>query len=68
MDTLLTERALSRRINVSTRTLQRWRRTGEGPHFIRAGARCVRYSASDVTRWEAANTHAHRAAEYAAEL
>ena len=63
MDTLLTERALSERIKVSSRTLQRWRQTGSGPHFIRAGSRCVRYSAKDVTRWEEANTYAHRAAE-----
>ncbi|MFH5948386.1 helix-turn-helix transcriptional regulator [Roseomonas xinghualingensis] len=64
-DTLLTERALSERFGVSPRTLQRWRRTGEGPRFIRAGARCVRYAEAEVIRWEARNSYDHRAAELA---
>ena len=65
MDILLTERALSQRLDISTRTLERYRRSGEGPPFIRIGVRCVRYRLADVEQWEEDNTHAHHASEYA---
>jgi Helix-turn-helix domain len=35
---------------IPTRTLERWRQTGEGPRFIRLG-RQVRYRQSDLDAW-----------------
>lgn len=64
MDALyLTEEEVSRRYHVSRRTVQRWRVTGEGPPFVRLGARRVVYRVSDCEDWAAAQTHLHRAAE-----
>jgi predicted DNA-binding transcriptional regulator AlpA len=36
---------------VSTRTLQRWRKDGFGPGFVRVGKRAVGYFESDLVRW-----------------
>jgi len=44
---LLTEKDAAARLSLSTRTLQLWRRTGEGPSFIKMGA-AVRYRPADV--------------------
>jgi hypothetical protein len=53
-------------LRVSRRTLQRWRGTGEGPAFIRAGSRRVLYDTTAIERWAGSRTFAHRAAESAA--
>ena len=47
---LLTEEELSAELKVSPRTLQRWRRQGRGPRWIRVG-KAPRYRWSDVQRW-----------------
>jgi predicted DNA-binding transcriptional regulator AlpA len=52
-------------LSISRRTLQRWRLTGEGPVFVRLGARRVAYPENGVKAWAAARTYAHRAAELA---
>jgi predicted DNA-binding transcriptional regulator AlpA len=39
----------------STRSLESWRRRGEGPPFVRVGKQ-VRYRASDLQAWLAAQT------------
>ncbi|WP_306232849.1 helix-turn-helix transcriptional regulator [Agrococcus beijingensis] len=47
---LLTERELAAAIHMSSKTLQHWRYTQQGPPFVRLG-RHVRYRVSDVTEW-----------------
>ena len=59
----LDEEAVAGLLAVSVRTIQRWRGTGEGPPFIRAGARRVIYSPAAVEAWVSARTFAHHAAE-----
>ncbi|MDQ4421728.1 helix-turn-helix domain-containing protein [Sphingobium sp. DEHP117] len=44
---------LADRWNISHRTLERWRWTGEGPQFIKLGGRVV-YRLEDVEAFEAA--------------
>jgi predicted DNA-binding transcriptional regulator AlpA len=53
---LLTQSALADLLSVSERTLEGWRRTGEGPGFKRLGGRCVRYQLSEVERWLASSS------------
>jgi len=43
---------LADRWNISHRTLERWRWTGEGPHYIKLGGRVV-YRIGDVEAFEA---------------
>ena len=61
----LTEQEFSERYNVPTRTAERWRRTGDGPPYVRLGPRRIAYRLSDCEAWAAARTYAHRAAELA---
>ena len=63
----LDEEAVAGLLSVSVRTIQRWRGTGEGPAFIRAGARRVIYSPAAVEAWANAWTFAHHAAEFSAD-
>lgn len=51
----LTETELSERWNVTTRTLQGWRKTGKGAPFIRIGERSVFYREEDVLAYEDAS-------------
>lgn len=51
---LLTQQRLSDLIDVSERTLERWRVEGSGPVFCRAG-RKVLYRSEDVEEWLLAN-------------
>lgn len=48
-----TEAKLAERWDVSTRTLQRWRREGKGPQFLRLGRR-VLYPFSEIDAFEQA--------------
>lgn len=48
--TLMNEREVAAAIFVSVRTLQDWRRTKQGPDFLKAGNQ-VRYRARDVIAW-----------------
>ena len=43
---------LSRRWNISPRTLERWRWLGQGPRFLKIGGRVV-YRIEDVEAYEA---------------
>lgn len=61
----LTPLQLAQRLGISLRSVERWRLTGEGPAFLRAG-RSVRYPLASVEAWEATRVHASRAAEMAA--
>ena len=62
----LTPNELAERLHVSLRSLERWRVTGDGPVFLRAGSRRILYPLPAVEAWEGARQHASRAAEYAA--
>jgi hypothetical protein len=42
---------LARRWNISPRTLERWRWTGEGPAFLKIGGRVV-YRLDDIETYE----------------
>jgi predicted site-specific integrase-resolvase len=42
---------LADRWNISHRTLERWRWSGEGPHFVKIGGRVV-YRLEDVEGYE----------------
>lgn len=48
----LNQTELAARWNVSHRTLERWRWTGEGPQFIKIGGRVV-YRLEDIEAFEA---------------
>jgi helix-turn-helix protein len=43
---------LSRRWRLSTRTLERWRLRGTGPHYLKVGGRIV-YRLADIDAFEA---------------
>lgn len=45
-------------LHVSKSTLQRMRREGTGPAFIRYGTRTIRYSSADLIRWMNRGRHA----------
>jgi predicted DNA-binding transcriptional regulator AlpA len=62
-DMYLSEREFSARYLVSPRTAQRMRVTGDGPKFVRLGARRVAYRVSDCESWAQSRTFAHRAEE-----
>ena len=47
----LNQRELAERLNISPRTLERWRWLGEGPPFLKIGGRCV-YRLEDIERYE----------------
>ena len=47
---LLTERQASDKLAASPRTLQNWRRFGEGPRFVKLGT-AVRYVEGDLDAW-----------------
>ena len=66
MDELfLTEREFSARFKIPMRTAERWRRSGDGPPYVRLGPRRIAYRLSDCEAWAAARTYPHRAAELA---
>jgi predicted DNA-binding transcriptional regulator AlpA len=62
----LTESQFCERYQISRRTAERWRVTGDGPKWCRLGPRKVAYRLSDCEAWAAARTFAHRAAELSA--
>ena len=47
------QRELAARWNISPRTLERWRWSGEGPRFIKLGGRVV-YRLDDIEAYERA--------------
>lgn len=47
----LTPEDVADRLQVTVRTLQRWRSAGEGPRFSKRGNKVVRYFVEDVDEW-----------------
>jgi len=56
----LSEAELAERWGISPRTIQRWRRTGQGPPYLKLGGRVV-YALADVEDWERAHRRARTA-------
>lgn len=50
--TRITESELAERWALTTRTLQMWRKAGEGPAFVRLGPRTVFYRPEDIAAYE----------------
>lgn len=50
----------------SQRSLERMRRTGDGPPYTRVGPKIIRYRAGSYRGWLRAQTFAHAAAEQVA--
>ena len=48
---LFSERETARLLSVSRASLRLWRSRGEGPEWVRAGRRLVRYSALALRDW-----------------
>jgi len=48
--TLLNQQQLAEDLNVSPRTLEKWRVEGYGPRWVRVGSLC-RYRPADVQAW-----------------
>lgn len=61
----LTEAEAAALLRVGRRSLERWRTTGGGPAWVRAGLRRVLYPRAALTAWAEARTYPHRAAELA---
>lgn len=50
---LYDERQAAAALGMTPRTMQEWRRTGEGPPFVRISSRCIRYRPNDLVTWAA---------------
>jgi len=50
MLTLLTQREAARLLRLSERTLERYRVSGLGPRYVKAGRRCL-YRVEDLETW-----------------
>jgi predicted DNA-binding transcriptional regulator AlpA len=61
----LTEAEFAACYHLGRRTVQRWRRTGDGPAWCRLGPRRIVYRLPDIEAWAAARTFRHRADELA---
>lgn len=55
-DALLMEVQAADFLSLSVRTLQSWRLRGDGPPFVRAGGRAIRYRRRDLIAWINENT------------
>lgn len=51
-ETCLTPGEAAALLNVSTSTLQAWRRAGSGPAYTQHGSKTVRYRASDLLSYQ----------------
>lgn len=64
-NSLLDTEQAARFCGLSHRTLAAYRGTGDGPHYHRLTARCIRYRRADLREWIESRT-ARSTAEYAA--
>lgn len=62
-DEYLTIEQFCAMVHINPKTAQRQRLNGEGPPFVRAGAKRVLYRRRDVDAWLKAKTFRHRAEE-----
>jgi len=61
---LLTTRQAASFLNLSHRTLEKWRVTGSGPRYFKVGAQ-VRYERAELDRWLAERLLSHTTEESA---
>jgi hypothetical protein len=54
-DKRFTETELARRWQITTRTLQKWRRNEKGPAFLLIGEHTVLYREEDIRAYELSN-------------
>lgn len=59
----LTEPQYCAMVHINPKTAQRQRLNGDGPPFVRAGAKRILYRRADVDAWLKARTFRHRAEE-----
>lgn len=50
MTDYLTPKQVANRLNITVRTLRRWRQSGGGPPWMRLEGR-IRYQTTDLTAW-----------------
>lgn len=62
-DEFLDQKQTAALLHVTTRTLQIWGHSDDGPPYVRVGDRRILYRRSDLDAWLAARTFKHRAAE-----
>ena len=67
MNMFFDEKGLALFLSIPRRTLQRWRVTGDGPPFVRAGMRRIVYRREAVEAWAVSREYCHRAAEIVAQ-
>ena len=60
---VLSETEAAEYLSASTRSLQRWRMTGEGPAFVRLGARRVGYAVDALDAWLSSRTFSSTSSE-----
>jgi len=63
VDACLTPVETAAKLGISTRTLENWRRTGNGPPFLRLSKVCVRYPAPGLQQYMKARTFTSTSAE-----
>ena len=61
------KKELAAELHVSTRTIERWMRSGEAPPFVKVGARKALFERTAVAEWAKARTYRSIAAEMAAD-
>ncbi|WP_299436786.1 helix-turn-helix domain-containing protein [uncultured Rhodospira sp.] len=64
-DPLMTQGQAAAYLSKTVRTLERWRRDGVGPRYLRVG-RTIRYRRADVDAWLGGREYASQAEELAA--
>jgi predicted DNA-binding transcriptional regulator AlpA len=62
-DALLTERQAAELLGFTARSLQAWRYRGDGPQYVRVGARGIRYRRQDLQEWIKAHLQNSTSAE-----
>jgi excisionase family DNA binding protein len=58
-DKVMTTKQAAEYLAMSHKTLEDWRRKGEGPRFIKVGSRSVRYRQSELDAWITEATFVH---------
>jgi hypothetical protein len=48
---LIDEAAAAAFLDLTARTLQKWRQVGGGPRYVQISARCLRYRRADLRLW-----------------
>lgn len=63
VESAISEKEVAQRLGVSTRTVQRWRWSEEGPPYLKYPSGTVRYDWSDVAEWKRNHRRFHTTPE-----